>query len=591
MGPEKSEKMKCEVVVSLFSDTPVVGCEINPSVRVQTPGTLQPPQHSLIFSWYREQITCSVHQFELATIQCMPCVSLSIPVKESYHCSTKCFLNTWQRHLAHHREVAETVNKTKSGVQQAPRKLRSCGSWPEFGRGSLFDGSSTAVEREGKVWVKVGSSKTYEPSMDDAGFSLRLEFVAVDPMGTQLSPTKIIVTEPVILFPPQCPRCMINIRGYQKSWNVNFKVQSLDDITFTVLSYNILSDLYASRDMHGHCPTWALAWEYRRQNLLREIMEYNADIICLQEVQSDHFESFFKPELTKCGYSVLYKKKTKEVYTANNYIIDGCATFFRCDLFKEIMKYELEFDKAALSVVDALEPGLKSQGRIRLLKDNVALVVVLEALKSGSTYRAIQSRICVANTHIHANSNFPDAKLCQVANLVNGLEKIVQSQVPVLICGDLNSVPESDPHRFLVRGKCPCLQGKKETDPLGIYRLLKLDHKLPLVSAYASFFRSKGVKEHQLRKMDPKNCEPRFTNFSPGFSGTLDYILYTADTLRVEGLLELLDKETVGVGLPSPIWSSDHIALMARFRLKPPSPKKSHPPPLPLNPWVQAAAR
>ena len=39
-------------------------------------------------------------------------------------------------------------------------------------------------------------------------------------------------------------------------------------------------------------PTWALSWHYRQQNLLREIIGYNADILCLQKVQSDHFEEW-----------------------------------------------------------------------------------------------------------------------------------------------------------------------------------------------------------------------------------------------------------------------------------------------------------
>ena len=41
------------------------------------------------------------------------------------------------------------------------------------------------------------------------------------------------------------------------------------------------SDLYGS-----YCPSWALAWNYRRQNLLRELLSYGADILCLQEARA-----------------------------------------------------------------------------------------------------------------------------------------------------------------------------------------------------------------------------------------------------------------------------------------------------------------
>lgn len=40
-----------QVVMTLKSKTPVVGCEINPSVRVNGCGSGQPPPHTLNFTW------------------------------------------------------------------------------------------------------------------------------------------------------------------------------------------------------------------------------------------------------------------------------------------------------------------------------------------------------------------------------------------------------------------------------------------------------------------------------------------------------------------------------------------------------------
>lgn len=44
-----------------------------------------------------------------------------------------------------------------------------------------------------------------------------------------------------------------------------------------------------------------------------------------------------------------------------------------------------------------------------------------------------------------------------------------------------------------------------------------------------------------------------------------------ADSLTVQSLLELVDEESLrkDTALPSPEWSSDHIALLAEFRCKP----------------------
>ena len=33
-----------------------------------------------------------------------------------------------------------------------------------------------------------------------------------------------------------------------------------------------------------YCQPWVLSWQYRKQNLLKELLGYSADIVCLQEV-------------------------------------------------------------------------------------------------------------------------------------------------------------------------------------------------------------------------------------------------------------------------------------------------------------------
>ncbi|KAL6515359.1 Carbon catabolite repressor protein 4 2 [Orobanche hederae] len=87
--------------------------------------------------------------------------------------------------------------------------------------------------------------------------------------------------------------------------------------------------------------------------------------------------------------------------------------------------------------------------------------------------------------------------------------------------------------------------------------------KLPLVSAYSSFVRIRvGLGLEQRRKMYLATNEPCFTN------GSRDFIV---DNLTVERLLELLEEDSLrkDTTLPSPEWSSDHIALLAEFRCTP----------------------
>jgi CCR4-NOT transcription complex subunit 6 len=83
-------------------------------------------------------------------------------------------------------------------------------------------------------------------------------------------------------------------------------------IGFTVLTYNVLAEIYATPDAYPYCASWALPWNYRRRNILRELLSYRADVMCLQEVQADHFENFLEPELAKANYAGVHKCKTRE---------------------------------------------------------------------------------------------------------------------------------------------------------------------------------------------------------------------------------------------------------------------------------------
>ena len=61
--------------------------------------------------------------------------------------------------------------------------------------------------------------------------------------------------------------------------------------------------------------------------------------------------------------------------------------------------------------------------------------------------------------------------------------------------------------------------------------------QLPLMSAYASMHGANGAVDSKLQKqkqrLDPKMHEPLFTNVTRDFKGTLDYILYTENSLQV----------------------------------------------------------
>lgn len=140
--------------------------------------------------------------------------------------------------------------------------------------------------------------------------------------------------------------------------------------------------------------------------------------------------------------------------------------------------------------------------------------------------------------------------------MLKGLEKIAASaDIPMLVVGDFNSMPGSAAHSLLTKGRVEPGHVELKNDPLGILQPAgKLAHQLPICSAY-----SRGPKD-----ILGEYSEPRWTNFSREFKGTIDYIFYTQGSLEPVALLEISEPMYEGP-LPNVTWSSDHIALGSEF--------------------------
>lgn len=92
-------------------------------------------------------------------------------------------------------------------------------------------------------------------------------------------------------------------------------VEEPEPVTFKVMSYNIL----AERQLHRratHLADDSMSRDsiYRRNRILQEIENSNADIICLQEVAyTDGAYKFFNRELTSLGYKVVLEPTSEDL--------------------------------------------------------------------------------------------------------------------------------------------------------------------------------------------------------------------------------------------------------------------------------------
>ncbi|KAA1096968.1 Glucose-repressible alcohol dehydrogenase transcriptional effector [Puccinia graminis f. sp. tritici] len=302
--------------------------------------------------------------------------------------------------------------------------------------------------------------------------------------------------------------------------------------------------------------------------ILQELMQYGADIICLQEVDVEQYEDFFVQSLKDQGYEGVFypKSRARTMGSEERRHVDGCATFFKTSMFQLIERECVEF-KPNPDEIRITQDG-NMFNRV-MTKDNIAVIALLEHRQSGT-------RQIVANVHIHWDPEFRDVKLIQTAMLMDQISEISSrfarlpkrtnlsnnyrtapsysdgTQIPTIICGDFNSIPQSGVYDYLSQGLIPSTHPDFCKNNYGPYTQFGIHHSLKLKSAYSN--------------LDSK--ELPFTNYTPGFKGVIDYIWYSTESLQVIGLLGKIDDAYLKkvVGFPNAHFASDHVPVLAEFK-------------------------
>ena len=86
-----------------------------------------------------------------------------------------------------------------------------------------------------------------------------------------------------------------------------------------VISYNILSEKYLGKDpenphpFYFYCNNFVMQSSYRYSLFIVEILGYNFDIACLQEVDEGFFNLILLPIMKEVGYDGAFSRKTGQV--------------------------------------------------------------------------------------------------------------------------------------------------------------------------------------------------------------------------------------------------------------------------------------
>ncbi|KAA8542701.1 hypothetical protein F0562_023800 [Nyssa sinensis] len=339
--------------------------------------------------------------------------------------------------------------------------------------------------------------------------------------------------------------------GYRK-WNFSPCDFSSHKDTIVVVSYNILGVDNVSKhpDLYFNVPPKLLDWDRRKRLVCKEINRYNPSILCFQEV--DRFNDL-DDLLQKDGFRGVYLARTGEAS-------DGCAIFWKNELFSFLHQESIEFQRFGL-------------------RNNVAQFCVLKMTQDKSSSsenlqgsQGLPSRsLLVGNIHVLFNPNRGDIKLGQIRLFLDKAHKLSKEwgNIPVVIAGDFNSMPQSAMYKFLASSEldiqlhdrrnisghvCPLdyqafqsqnrraasfwesvsrpLRYRWSNEELklatGTEGVTRLRHHLKLYSAYLGIPGSCRTRD---------NCgEPLATSYHSKFMGTVDYIWHTEELLPVRVL-------------------------------------------------------
>lgn len=394
------------------------------------------------------------------------------------------------------------------------------------------------------AWKRCGEGLTYKTSTEDIGHFLKFELIPGN--GKEFGPSIEAISKTEVQAGPGV--CPFEDRHL-------FTKEKLSGDKFRVISYNLLADLYADSDysrtqLFPYCPPYALSVDYRKQLFMKELIGYQGDIMCLQEVDGKIFNHDLTP--TFCDFF-----NFAGIYTQKGNSGEGLATFFNSDRFEQISTHNIQIG-ANLPLLDVFEDlwmKIRSNVKLatRITERSTALQVTVLRCKENGHY------LVVANTHLYFHPDADHIRLLQIGFSMKYVEDvrnmtIKEHHVPgdkisIIFCGDFNSVPEC-----------------------GIFKLMTEK----FVGEDFIDWRSKAEEAvHGVTLSQPFNISsatgcPPYTNFTHLFAACLDYIFYQTDNIEVAEVIPLPSEEQLRthIAIPSVVFPSDHVSLVADLKFR-----------------------
>lgn len=366
-----------------------------------------------------------------------------------------------------------------------------------------------------------------------------------------------------------------------------------DSQTVRVATFNILAQPYIrtalAQDIyytHLH-KCWHLTeWSRRCPLILREILDTDSDIICLQEVAGGAHEAQIRRVLSSTHDFSFFGKSS----VANNGNPIGVSISLRKSKFQVIETERWNLGSGDDSILlSMLSEDEKAEVR-RKFGDSFFETVLKGIHTVAGVVRAKHvitgQEISVANTHLFFHPFGGHVRILQGVCLMRKLARLRASHATckpgIIVCGDFNSRPDSGSFHVMNGGEIDASHSDWQYGKSFRFDQFQEDEaggatKTESIDVVENSGPTTGVDlKHDLVIDHIPSTIPELTHATASFRSTLDYIFYTKDMFEgLEGpdtgssIPELTHAEADRMGgLPFDHYGSDHVLVCGDLSLK-----------------------
>jgi len=268
---------------------------------------------------------------------------------------------TWYRDIGEQQvddsSDENTPRQNSRATQRQASSTQSPPTSPVHGRGANLS------------WKSIARTPAYIPAPADVGHRLRVRLRPTNRNKNSSQKTTYLETGPVMAFPAPPKARSIRKAPAPLPRPPSTSVAEVETTPRTIeipddtvercaklglTTYRINSSMLSA--VFPDCPRFALFWEYRRNNILRELLYYNTTFICLQEVAKAHYYDFFEPQLLMlAGYKGVWQATSINVGRPV-----GSATFWKMDKYTLKHQFSVPFDMTSGAIKPAQRPKRSS---------------------------------------------------------------------------------------------------------------------------------------------------------------------------------------------------------------------------------------